>query len=688
VTIYRDSFGVPHVDAADTVSAAFGFIYAQCEDYFWQVEDSLVWGMGRYAEIYGKKSVETDVLTHSFEIPRRSRDEFNKQPEYYQQVARAMAEACNLYLATHPEVKPRLVTKFEPWHFLAFNRRVWIEIAFTSNHVSRAYMPNRRDEVYEQIGSNAWAIAPSKTKSGNAMLFINPHQPWYGYGQWYEGHIRTGDGIDFYGASFFGSPMLSIGHNHQCGWTFTVNQPDVIDVWRVRFDDSSRPNHYRHGDAYREAAVWTETIKVRGEKDRQYTFRKTHQGPILRELEDGMFEAVQVAGIYESDFLGQVLELVRSKSVHDFKKAMGRMSLPIFNGVSADRDGNILYLYNGVVPKRDARFDWAKPVDGTDPATDWQGIHTVEDLPQVLNPPTGYVQSCNSSPFTTTDDASPFKLDYPKYMVMDADVDMRRAKVSRHILRQADDITFEDLERLAFDTLMYWPMSELPRLRRAFAKLKESKPDLAARVQEYMDHFEGWDYRVAPDCTRSPLCVAWYEELYGFGYPAETLKERFQKDPDAKFEALAEAAKKIADNFGTWKVKYADIYRIQRHHNVADLIQIPLSDRKPSIPCVGAPGPLGIVFTVYYSPSVYVPIVREMRKHYAVVGTSYTGIVEFKKDGVASKSLIQFGSSSDPKSPHYDDQAKLFSQSQMKKTLFDWKEIESTCRKYHPGEKG
>ena len=387
--------------------------------------------------------------------------------------------------------------------------------------------------------------------------------------------------------------MLSIGHNAHCGWSFTVNEPDVVDKWNVRFDDPNRPNAYRHGDKYREATVWTSDLKVKGEDGvRRYTFRKTHHGPLLRMVEPDVYQAVQVARLYDNDFVTQILAMVRSRNVHEFRTAMGMNSLPIFNAVSADREGNIFYLYNGTVPIRSEGFDWSHAVDGNNPATDWKGMHPVDDLPQILNPPSGYLQSCNASPFTTTDDGNPFKDDYPSYMVMDKDSDKRRSKMSRHLLRPAKDLTLDQFEGLGFDSHIYWAMNELPRLRLEFERLEKRKPELAAKVKPYFRHFDGWNYEVTADCNRSPLCAQWYEELYGFGYPVEDLKEEYRHDPDLKFVALVTAAKKLTENYGQWQVKWGDVYRLQRHHNVADLLQVPLSDQKPSIPLVGAPGPL------------------------------------------------------------------------------------------------
>jgi len=686
VTIYRDSYGVPHIDAMDLASTAFAFAYCQCEDYFWQVEDTILWSLGRYAELNGTSGLDSDLITHAFEIPSRSQQDYEEFDKHHALIAQAFAAGVNYYLAKHPEVKPRLIQRVEPWHLLAVGRRIYLELAFHSNHISGKYMPEKSNEIYQQVGSNAWAIGPSRTKDGSTMLFINPHQPWYGYGQWYEAHIRTKDGIDFYGATFFGSPLPSIGHNQRCGWSFTVNEPDVVDLWNVRFE-SDQPDRYRHGDSIREATTWKQTIRIKGQPTREYPFRKTHHGPILRENEDGTFQACGCARLFEHDFLAQIGKMLRAENVHDVREGMGMFGLPIFNTVAADSQGNILYLYSGAVPKRDHGFDWARPVDGNNPKTDWQGIHSVDELPQLINPTSGYIQSCNSSPFTTTEDGNPSRLDFPPYMVMDQHDDKRRAQISRHLLRDAWNLTLADFESMSFNTQIYWAMNELPGLRRHFARLEQTNPEIAEKVRPYFVHFEGWDCRITPECTRSPLCAAWYEELYGFGYPAETLKKEYIQNPDLKFEALAKAAKKLKTNFRNWQVPWADVYRIQRHHNVANLTAIPFSDRKPSIPCLGAPGPMGVIFTVYYTPSIFVPVLRETRNQYALVGTSYAGVVEFTKEAVRSKSLHNFGSSSDPDSPHYFDQAELMSQKKMKDTQFDWQQIRQQAKRaYRPGE--
>ncbi len=695
VTIYRDAYGMPHIDGPNDDSVLFGYGYAQAEDYFWQIEDSYVMGLGRYSELYGKQFLAKDKRNRAFEIPQRSKADYEKLDPEPRRAGAAFVAGINYYLDTHPHEQPRLLKRIEPWYLLAFARAATLELVGGHLHVSTDDVPNDypqrklEEEIKAATGSNAWAISGKRTRSGNAMLLINPHQPFYGYGQFYEAHLRSGSGWNFTGASFFGTPLPVIGHNEFCGWGMTVNEPNVGSSWRETFDDPNEPLNYRHGDGYRKATEWTDTILVKNGRRMdtvECTFRKTHHGPILRKLSDTQYVSGNIGKLFEAVLSRQSIKMLQAKNVEEFREAMSMLELPLFNIVYADVHGDIFYLYNGIIPKRDASFDWSKTVDGSDPRTDWQGIHPIEDLPQLLNPASGYIQNCNSTPFTTTDDAGPAIGDYPDYMVEDRYDDKRRAKISRMLLREAKDMTFEKWQELSFDTTVYWAVSELPTYKLELERLKKSDASLAAQAEPYLAHLLDWDCKGTIESTQATLCIAWYEELYGFGYPAETLKAQYVSNVPEQFKALVAAARKLEKTFGDWKVRYGDVNRFQRHANVSDFYRIPFSDELPSLPSAGMPGPPGVVFTMYFTPSIYLPPIKLMKNHYAVVGTSYTCIVEFG-DKLKSKSLLPYGSSGDPKSPHFFDQAALMSQRQLKDNPIYFEDVIAAAkRSYHPGE--
>jgi penicillin amidase len=323
-------------------------------------------------------------------------------------------------------------------------------------------------------------------------------------------------------------------------------------------------------------------------------------------------------------------------------------------------------------------------VDGSDPENEWRGFHTIAELPQVLNPPSGFMQNCNSTPFTTTDDGNPSLLDFPSYMVEDKHDDKRRAKMSRFLLRRATDLRFEDWQELAYDTTLYWPMTELPRYERAFSSIAEERPELAARVRPYLEHLLDWDFRSSIESTQATLAVEWYERLYGRGYPVETLKPEYLDDMPARFEALVAAADGLSDLYGDWRVPYGDVHRLQRHAPYADRGAVPFDDRQPSLPLAGVRGPLGVAFTVYHTPPTERP---ERRLQYATTGASYMAVYEFGGDRVKAASYLHYGQSHDPDSPHFFDQAALLSERRFKPAWLYWDDVLAhTVRAYRPGE--
>jgi acyl-homoserine-lactone acylase len=666
VTIYRDSYGVPHVYGATDAACVFGYIYAQAEDNFWQIEDSYIRSLGRAAEIHGAKALPEDLMVHALEIPRLAKAEYERSSPRMRELADALAAGLNHYLASNPNVKPRLLTRFEPWNVYAFNRYA-LYVMFLGKNTGVA--PESIVKLSSQIqGSNTWAIAPKKTSAGHAMLFINPHQPFFGPGQWYEGHVQSQQGWHVSGASFFGSGFPTIGHNENLGWSHTVNKPDVFDVWEETFDKADDPLAYKYGTTYRKAERWTVPIKV-GAETKQFHFLKTHHGPVLGER-NGKKLSVKFARLEEGGQIEEWYEMGRAKNLAEFKKAMTRVAIPLFNTMYADREGNIFYVYNGAIPRRSTKFDWSKPVDGSDPETEWAGYHPFDELPQVENPKSGFAQNCNSTPFTTTVYDNPDPARFPAYMVGEADT--ARARISRRILWNAEKFTFEDWAKAAFDTTIIEAETEIPRIVARWEEIRKQDPARAAKLTGPITELREWNHVSTVSSKAMTLFTSWYLRTHRTPLsPAGNAKA----DP---LDALEKAVDDLAKSFGTWEVAWGEVNRLQRAHTGGEE---GFDDRKSSIPVAGAPGDLGVVFNFYARPE------KDQKRRYGVAGHSFVSIVEFGPV-VKARSILVFGANSDPQSRNYTDQSELYAKQQFKPAYFSSAEVKSNAvRAYSPGQK-
>lgn len=684
VTIHRDTWGVPHVQGKTDLACIFGFGYCQVEDYFWQVEENILRALGRTAEASGKKGLESDLLTRNFNIPAQALADYPKLPQSEQAICAAFAAGINHYLAKHPETKPRLLTQIEPWHVFAHRRQIGLDWMFNKAKVKKEQQKAYAQSVAEAIGSNGWAIGPTRTKNGTAMLFINPHQPWFGPGSWYEGHVKSDEGWNFSGAAFFASPFPMLGHNENLGWGHTANQPDVADSFRLTFDDPANPLNYRVPGGYKTASLRREVIRVKGDKgieEKTHVFRDTEFGPVVFKEDDTHYLAARIVGMEEPRAFGQALKMTKAKNFAEWRAALADLELTMFNCIYADREGNIAYIYNGAIPRRDPSLAWDKPVDATDPKAMWTGLHTLAELPQVVNPATGYVQNCNQSPFFTTDDFNPIRNDFPDYMADERNVDTRRAKVSRLLLRDMKNVTLDDWCRAGFDTTIYWPMEVLPRYKRDLEELKTTDPALAAKVEPYYEHLFAWDCKGTLESTQATLCWAWYTELYELK-PEGKLQTKYLNDPKARISSILPAVNKLQLLYGDWKVPWGKVARMERLPNVSVQEDLNFSAKLPNLPCGGMPSELGTVFNTFYPPPT--PLRREM---YGLAGHSYVACIEFAKAGPVARSILVFGESGDPDSKHFFDQAELYSKRELKPAWFEWDEVvANTKAKYRPGQ--
>ncbi len=674
VTIYRDTYGVPHVFGRTDESTVFGFAYAQAEDNFWRVEENFILALGRGSEVYGVKALDEDRLNHALEIPRLARAEYARLDSRMRSLCDAFAAGFNYYLQRHPEVRLRLLTRIEPWYTLAFIRYNYYQNGFARDRSLRqsglqtAAIDN---DLKQHTGSNGWVVGPSKSASGHAMLFINPHLPFFGPGQVYEGHVHSDEGWNFTGYTRFGFPLPYVGHNENGGWVSTDNAADLTDVYLETFDDPSRPLAYKYGKGYRLATERVEEIKVKtanGFETRKFTMRKTHHGQILGSR-DGKMLSLRMAKFESDGWLREWYDMTRATSLTALKRAMAPLNMNFGNVMYADRQGNTWYLYNGAVPRRDPRFDWTKPVDGSDPATEWQGYHTINELPQLTNPQSGWMQNCNTTPFLLTSEGNPDPKQFPKYMIQEGD--NPRGAISREILASKPKFTFEEWTRVAFDTRVMSVGNRLPGLLTVIKQRlsvpqpfpRVTPPD-EIRLREVYEELTRWNHRSANDSVAMTIFSLWHE--------------RISRDEKLNvYTALIEVLNTLQRDFGTWKVAWGEINRLQRRDESQDE---EFQDSKTSLAVSGVNGNDGAVFTFYAAP------ITGQKRRYGVAGGTYISVVEFGPT-VRALSIHTFGASGDPKSRHFMDQSALYVRGEFKPSPLTLEEVKTNLEaSYHPGE--
>lgn len=670
VTIYRDRYGVPYVSGPTDASAVFGFAYAQAEDNFEQIEDSYIHALGRAAEVYGESGVPQDWLNRALEVPRYSRAEYGRLGTRARQICDAFAAGLNFFLQVHPSVKPRLMTHFEGWHVLALlrYRRYQREAVEMSSGLSPRELQSLGD-ASTVGGSNGLAVAPSRTAAGGAMLIAAPHRRLSGADQFYEGHLRSDEGWRLWGMTFVGLPFPQYGFNEHLAWTHTVNNPDIADLYVETFDLPRDPLQYRYGDQHRQARRWTAEIRIRAGGSvitRRAEFRGTHHGPLVA-VRDGKPLALKVSKIDEGGMLEQWYAMSRARSLDEFRAALARGALPYLNTIYADASGNILYVYGGAIPRRSTQFDWSKPVEGSIAATEWQGYHRLDELPQVLNPPGGFVQNCNSSPFTTTNGPNPLPENYPTYMFGPDDDDSPRAAVARRILSRTERFTFDDWQRVAFDTTVLLAEREVPEIAAEWRQLGDS--DEGAVLRPLVRELEQWDRHSRVDSIATAVFFRWEEEFFD-----EVGKPREPAVALPRVRALTRVKTMLEREQGTWRVPWGEMNRLQRARP-----DEPYSDERPSLPLAGGPGHTGILFSIYARGE------PGEKRRYAHGGQSFTLAVAFGRE-LRATSVHPFGQSSDRASPHYFDQAELFAANKMKPVWTRLQDIQANAaRVYHPG---
>ncbi len=687
--IIRDDFGVPHIYGKSDADAVFGLLYAQCEDDFNRVERNYIWAIGRLAEVEGEKALYSDLRARLFMTGEEAKEHYENSPQWLKKLCDAFADGINYYLYTHPEVKPKLLTHFEPWMPMYFSEgSIGGDIERISTNKIKAFYEGDTGSLLSAVheglpndseprGSNGFAISGKLTESGNAMLLINPHTSFFFRG---EVHVVSEEGLNAYGAVTWGQFFVYQGFNEKTGWMHTSTRTDIMDEFVETITETDIGFSYTYGDEQRPVKSLEVSLKYLEDdvlKDKSFTMYRTHHGPITHTL-DGSW--VATAMMWDPvKALTQSYTRTKLNGHQEFIEMMDIRTNSSNNTVYADADGNIAYYHGNFIPKRDTNFDYTQPVDGSNPATDWQGLHEVEENIVVVNPANGWIQNCNSTPFTSAGEYSPKVDDYPKYM--SANRENFRGVHAIRLLEKARDLTLDKLIEMAYDP--YLPGFEviIPGLVAAYDQSTPKDED----IKEAIEVLRNWDFSVSKESVAMSVAHFYSRRYLQEGISPEELSfmqriQYFGTDSgiEERLEIFKNTITQLTEDFGSWDTPWGEINRYQRLNGE---IRQPFNDDLQSIPVGLASGQWGALAS--FGARTY----NGTKRIYGTSGNSFVAVVEFG-DKVKAKSLLAGGQSGNPDSPHFDDQAQRYADVQFKEVAYYREDVEQRAKQtYHPGAK-
>ena len=687
VTITRDDWGIAHVRGRTDADAVFGMIYAQAEDDFNRIETNYLTSLGRLAEAEGEKAIWQDLRAKLYMEPAKLEARYAASPAWLKRLMNAWADGLNYYLATHPDVRPRVISRFEPWMALSFSEGSIggdierIDLAALEAFYSRRPAPTAALELpadREPRGSNGFAIAPSRTEDGKALLLNNPHTSFFFRS---ELQMTSGEGLNAYGAATWGQFFIYQGFNERMGWMHTSSGVDVVDEFLETIVRRGDRLFYRYGNEERPVEVSTVVVPYRQSDStmarRSFEVYRTHHGPIVREA-DGKWVAFAMMD-KPVEALQQSFLRTKAHDYQAFAKVAELKANSSNNTILADAKGNIAYLHPQFIPRRDDRFDYTKPVDGSDPATDWRGLHATSEAPNLLNPANGWIQNTNNWPYSAAGLNSRRQADFPRYM--DTVGENPRGLHALMVLDGRKDFSLERLRAAAYDSYLTAFAELVPGLVRAWDAAPAG--EMKQRLAEPVAALRSWDYRWSVDSVPTSVAMFWGEEMWkrvGTGTWDEKLTryQRIARSSDAeKLDALAAATAQLKHDFGTWRTPWGEINRFQR---ISPAIVHPFSDAAPSIPVGFASARWGSLAS--FGARAY----PDTKRWYGTSGNSFVAVVEFG-DRVRARAVSAGGESGDPRSPHFNDQAQRYATGDLRPVYFYGDDLKQhTVRTYQPGK--
>jgi acyl-homoserine lactone acylase PvdQ len=694
VTIIRDKWGIPHIYGKTDADCVFGLLYAQCEDDFKRVENNYIDILGRSAEINGEKSLYNDLYTRLLIDSAGALMDYKRSPDWLKKLLEAYADGINYFLYKNPTVKPALLKRFEPWFQLMWTDGSIAAIqsgGLTIEELKKFYTSDststvltKRIEEEEAAGSNGFALAPSRTASGNAILYINPHVTFYFRP---EVHVISEEGLNAYGAVTWGQLFVYQGFNEHCGWMHTSGYSDVADLYAEQITKKGRKVFYEYNKMQLPVKQRAVTLSYKeGDSIKTKTINTwyTHHGPIMGSRND---QWVSVKAINRSlKALIQSWQRTKANGFEAFKKNMELLSNSSNNTVFADDKGNIAYWHGNLIPRRDTTFDWSQPVDGSKATTAWKGFHLLDQTIHLYNPASGFIQNCNSTPFTAAGSSSPKKEQYPAYMATEPE--NFRGITAARLLEKAKKFTIDSMIATGYNTTLSAFAELIPALITRYETDLSKSDSIYIKLAEPVSILKKWDLRAGANSIATTLAIEWIQKLLPLinlvrvnGKEVDLVTRVHEYASNASAAELAgtllSVVNELTGKYGTWKTSWGTINRYQR---LTGKLQETYDDNKPSLPVGMAASTWGCL------PSYVSRYNNGSQKRYGYNGNSFICAVEFGKK-VKAKSLLAGGESGNPASKHFNDQAEMYTKGIFKDVLF-YKEdvLKYAEKKYHPGE--
>ena len=660
IDIVRDEFGVPHIFAKTDAEVAYGLAWAHAEDDFETIQIGYLAGNNLLSKHLGNVGLGADFISQFIGSEDLFESKYDSDiSSEYKNIVKAYALGLNSYAREHPDevfvedlfpVNEKKMMRYAQLQlFISSNGDKWV-----SNIIDNKLSYNfSKEEQYK--GSNTFAFNSTKTKDGSTYLAINTHQPLDGPVSWYEAHLCSEEGTNILGALFAGTPNILIGTNENLAWAHTVNQPDKTDVFALEMHPDKKLQ-YRVDGTYlkleeKKAKLRFKLLGIPLSIKKK--FYKSIYGPTLKNKSG--FYSVRTPALFEIRALEQWWRMNKAKNFTEFYKVLKMKALPGYNIGYADKNDTIFYISNGLIPKRAKNYDWASVVPGNTRKTLWTESYEIEELPQVVQPKSGYFYNANHTPFkSSAEEDNPDPTNFDSNMGFET-YDNNRSTRLKQLIDEYEKLDYDDFKRIKYDRQYPRPYT-FNWMDIHYLELLDAKkyPD----IEMLIERLQAWDRKANKNSFGAGTFAVLYDQLRPF----------YSKIPEPKIfpasyiiQALRNTKEYLLKHFNTTDVKLGDYQKLVRGSK--------------ELPIFGLPDVITAMSSRPYKDG----------KVKVVSGESYIELIRFTDKGPEIESVISYGSSDHPDSKHYDDQMEMYANFKTKKMTLNKDSVYKNAKKiYNP----